>query len=206
MPQSATTSGAGKRSPGRPRIEIDLAAVADSAAELFSEGGFEAVSVEAVAEKLAISRATLYRTIPTKNHLLEVLFRRCTERVDRAAGEIVNKGLEPADELAAMIQLHVRTAIETRRYLVVFFSGAGLPAQARHLWREFIRRYEQLWVGVVTRSMAAGVLPKGDPVLTTRLLLGMLVWVSRWYRSDEPYTVEDISEAVLGLVTAGNPA
>lgn len=201
MSTRTTKSGTGSRPPGRPRIEIDLAAVADTAATLFSEGGFEAVSVEAVAERLAVSRATLYRTVPTKNHLLEILFRRCTKQAQQAVMQLLEKQLEPADELAEMIRLHVSTAIEIRRYLVVFFSGAGLPTESQERWREFTQEYEQLWLRVVSRAIAAGILPEADPLLIARLLFGMLIWVSRWYRGDESYTSEEISQAILQLVT-----
>ena len=55
---------------GRPRLTIDRDAVADAVAELFAEGGYEAVSIVDTAEKLSLSRATLYRTVPTKEDLL----------------------------------------------------------------------------------------------------------------------------------------
>ena len=42
---------------GRPRLTIDRDAVADAVAELFYEGGYEAVSVVDTAEKLSVSRA-----------------------------------------------------------------------------------------------------------------------------------------------------
>ncbi|MGO4384504.1 TetR/AcrR family transcriptional regulator, partial [Specibacter sp. RAF43] len=58
-----------KNAVGRPRLEIDFNAVAEAAAAVFAENGYEGVSIDAVAEKLDISRATLYRTVPTKSHL-----------------------------------------------------------------------------------------------------------------------------------------
>ena len=50
-------------------------AVADAVAELCAEGGYEAVSIVDTAEKLSVSRATLYRTVPTKEDLLGILGR-----------------------------------------------------------------------------------------------------------------------------------
>ncbi|WP_181780885.1 TetR/AcrR family transcriptional regulator [Pseudonocardia pini] len=191
---------AGTRPPGRPRKEIDPAAVAEAAGRLFSSGGYEAVSIEAVAEQLSVSRATLYRTVPTKEHLLAILFERSTQRLDEQATALVAEGREPAAELEGLVRLHVVAAIETRRYMAVFFGGAGLPGDVYERWQRFSHDFEMLWRGVVERAMAAGVLAAGDPVLTTRLVLGAVIWVSRWYRPGEDYSAEQIADAALELI------
>ena len=59
---------------GRPRLTIDRDAVAEAVAELFREGGYEAVTIPSVAEKLSVSRATLYRTVSAKRDLLGILY------------------------------------------------------------------------------------------------------------------------------------
>jgi AcrR family transcriptional regulator len=196
----STGSGVRARSPGRPRKKIDLAAVAETVNELFVDGGYEAVSIEAVAERLSVSRATLYRTVPTKDHLLAILFERSTRTLDEGARALVAEGREPADELAALVGMHVVAAIETRRYAGVFYGGAGLPDDIYKRWQWFSHEYEQLWIGVVTRAIAAKVLAPGDPVLKTRLILGMIIWVSRWYRPGEPYSAEKIAREALQLI------
>jgi len=191
----------GGRSPGRPRVEIDLVKVTDCAAQLFAEGGFDAVSIEAIAERLSMSRATLYRRIQSKDDLLVMLFERSTEELERAATALVEEGKEPADELFTLVRLHVGTAIDTRNQMTVFFGGAGLPRDVFKRWQAFSRRYETLWCRAVQRSMEAGVLPPGDSVLTTRMLLGMIIWVARWYSPSEPYGKEQIADAAVNLIS-----
>jgi AcrR family transcriptional regulator len=194
-------NGTGTRRPGRPRKEIDMQAVADGAARLFADGGYDAVSIEAVAEKLSVSRATLYRTVSTKEDLMGILLERTTEELNLAAKALVAEHRDPADELPALIRLHVAAAIETRDHMAaVFFGAPGLAPDVHARWRKFRRAYDDLWVGVVTRAMEGGLLLPSDPVLTTRLMLGMVIWVSRWYRPREKYTVDQIAEAVMALV------
>jgi hypothetical protein len=88
-----------------------------------------------------------------------------------------------------------------RRYLPVFFGGAGLPPDVFERWHAWSRQYESLWVGVAERAMADGTLEPDDPVIAARLLLGMCVWVSRWYRPGDSYDADDIAEAVIRLQT-----
>ena len=69
------TSDAEKPRRGRPRSEKARVAILESAAELLLERGLSAVSMDAVAERAGVSKATIYRWWPTKETLaLDALF------------------------------------------------------------------------------------------------------------------------------------
>lgn len=190
-----------RRGPGRPRREIALTEVADTAVQLFAEGGYDAVSVEAVAERLSVSRATLYRTVATKDDLLGIVLERLTGELSAGAAELMANAGNPEDALLSLIRLQIEAAIKTRRYLTVMFGGIGLAPEAYARWQEWSRNYESIWTTAVTRAMKAGVLQWADPRITTRLLLGMAIWVSRWYRESEGFTPDEIAEAAVQLIS-----
>ena len=189
----------GPRQRGRPRRDINLDAVADAVGALFVEGGYEAVSIGSTAEKLNVSRATLYRTVPSKEHLLGILFERGTQELTASSMEILARKQTPREDLHDFIRIQVDAAVRMRRYMPVFFGGAGLPPDVFERWHAWSRRFEGLWVDVVRRAMADGTLAEDDPVITARLMLGMCVWVSRWYRPSDSYDANDIAEAVIRL-------
>jgi AcrR family transcriptional regulator len=61
---------------GRPRSAKAQSAILDAAAELLLAHGLEAVSMDEVAERAGVSKATIYRWWPTKQMLaLEALYR-----------------------------------------------------------------------------------------------------------------------------------
>jgi AcrR family transcriptional regulator len=192
----------GTRPRGRPRLEIDPDAVADAVAELFAEGGIEAVSILDAAEKLSVSRATLYRTVPTKEHLLGILFERSTGELTKASKAGLKETDDPAERLLVLVRLQVDAAIRMRRYMPVFFGGGDLPPEVFERWHKWSREFENIWVSVVKENMEAGLLPQGDPVVTARLLLGSLIWVSRWYRPSDKQSPESIAQAAVDLVQA----
>jgi AcrR family transcriptional regulator len=196
----ASAASAPSRPRGRPKKEIDLDAVADAAAALFVDGGYDAVTIEAVAEKLSISRATLYRTVPAKEDLLGILFERSTNELHQEARAVVGATSDPAEALFGLIRVHVAAAIRMRRYLAVFFGGSGLPPEVYARWQRWSRTYERLWLKVVRQAMEAGVLEPGEPKVTTRLLLGMVIWVSRWYKPSERVTADEVADAAIGLI------
>lgn len=185
---------------GRPRLDIDPDAVADAVAELFAEGGLEAVSILDTAEKLSVSRATLYRTVPTKEHLIGILFERSTGELTQKARATVKEVDDPAERLLSLVRLQVDAAIRMRRYMPVFFGGGDLPPDVFERWHKWSREYEKIWVSVVKDNMEAGLLAEADPVITARLLLGSCIWVSRWYRPKDKFSPEQITEVAVGLV------
>ncbi len=70
---SDMTTHAGQR--GRPRSEKAHKAVLDAAADLLLDRGLSAVSMDAVAERAGVSKATIYRWWPTKEALaLDALY------------------------------------------------------------------------------------------------------------------------------------
>lgn len=209
MTAEPTDNAKPRRPRGRPRVEINSDEVADAVADLFAEGGLEAVSIMDAAEKLSVSRATLYRTVPTKEHLLGILLERSTAEITDAAHTMLAETEDPAERLLGLVRIQVDAAITMRRYLPAFFGGGGLPEDVYERWLKWTRQYERMWVEAIELNMETGHLPAADPVITARLLLGACLWISRWYRPEDRYTRETINDTVLTLVQtlqSGGPA
>ncbi|HEX4110558.1 MAG TPA: TetR/AcrR family transcriptional regulator, partial [Solirubrobacteraceae bacterium] len=186
---------------GRPRREIDLEKVADAVERLFTEEGYDAVSIDRAAKELEVSRATLYRTVPSKEHLLAILFERMTEELHRAALVIVgDTQASPRERLMGLIEAQIEAAFRQREFLFVLFGGGWLPREFYARWLQWQEQYELVWRTAVTDAIAAGEIAGEDPVITTRLILGMTLWVSRWIRPAETYTADQIARATEELI------
>jgi AcrR family transcriptional regulator len=185
---------------GRPRTEIDPDAVADAVAGLFVEGGMDAVSIVGAARKLEVSRATLYRAVPTKEHLLGILFERSTRELTDLATAAMGADAPVAERLAQMVELQVDAAVRMRHYLPVFFGSADLPEDVFDRWHLWSREYEGLWTQCVEEAMDAGVLARSNVVAATRLILGMCIWVSRWHRPGEDIETANIAQSAIALL------
>ncbi|MCX2930101.1 TetR/AcrR family transcriptional regulator [Mycobacterium sp. CVI_P3] len=179
---------------------IDLDAVADAVAGLVIDGGEKAISIVGAAERLDVSRATLYRLVPTKEDLVGIMFERATRQQTEVMSEVVESEMPVRDRLIRLIEMQVEAAVRMRGYMPVFFGGDGLPSDVFQRWHAWSREYEATWNGCVEEAMAQGVLERADVGTTTRLLLGMCLWVSRWYRPEEGIEVEHIARVAVSLI------
>jgi AcrR family transcriptional regulator len=200
---SITEKATNGRSRGRPRLPIDREVVADAMADLSHEGGYASVSIVDIAEKLAVSRATLYRTVPTKQELLGILFERSTRELTEQVETAIRENADPREQLKELVRAHSEAAVRMRDYMPVFFGGGDLPQEVVQRWHAWSRRFEELWRSVIAANMEAGYLDEGDPVITTRLVIGMFTWVSRWYRAEENVTAARIADEAIRLLRLG---
>jgi AcrR family transcriptional regulator len=186
---------------GRPRKVIDLDELLDAVERLFHEGGLAAVSIERAATELGVSRATLYRTVPTKEQLLSLLFKRMTDEVSAAALEATKPdGRTARERLYALIRVQFEAAIEMREYMFVFFGGGFLAPEAYAEWRVWAREFEQIWVSAVRAAADEDAITVSDPKIATRLVLGMILWVSRWYRPGMDVDADRLTSEAIGLL------
>ncbi len=73
-PIGHTANGNGKRPPGRPRSEHARLAILSSTLKLLQENGFSNFTIEAVADRAAVGKATVYRWWPNKGALIADAF------------------------------------------------------------------------------------------------------------------------------------
>jgi len=189
------------RKRGRPPRTIEPDAVVDAVERLFAAGGIDAVTIERTAAELGVSRATLYRSVPSKADLLGLHFVRRNEELYRAARQATSaRGATPRERLVDLIRVQIKAAVKMQDYFFVYFDGSQLPEAVYKDWRRWADEYEKLWIKTVGNAIRAGDLSPGDTLLTTRLILGMTIWVANWFRAREGFTEIDVEDRALELL------
>jgi len=89
----------GARPPGRPRSAAAHKAILHSAVALFIEQGFEGMSMEAVAARAGVGKATIYRRWPSKEELVidavtQVFAEAATPNTGMVRDDLVQSGRE----------------------------------------------------------------------------------------------------------------
>lgn len=73
-------NGSGKRPPGRPRSEQARLAILRSTLEILGDSGFSDFTIEEVADRAGVGKATVYRWWPNKGALIADAFAQSTTR------------------------------------------------------------------------------------------------------------------------------
>lgn len=151
--QASPASGRVQRKRGR-RIQEILAA----AAELFGERGYDAVSLEDVAERLDVTKGSLYYYFSSKDELgtaaIETLGNEWTARLEE---RLATAEGTPATRLRDLIHEHVTIAV--RDYpaaLRLFLMPREWPEPQRERIKDLRQRHDQLFRELVEEGVASG--------------------------------------------------
>jgi AcrR family transcriptional regulator len=181
-----------KRPRGRPRLTSPspeyiarLEQIIDAAAGVFGEKGYDASSLEDVAEALDLRKASLYHYVNSKGQLLYCIFDRYLAVSIARIKELSASIDDPVERLVALISHQVSVVSEEKQVLSVFFSARPrLDPEYEKRIRELEREYLQLYIDAVRAAMDAGAIPKGNPRYAAHAVLGMSSWVQKWFDPD----------------------
>src|SRR5216684_4398257 len=156
-----------------------------TAAQLFRDRGYDATSVSDIARALGMTKAGLYHHFDSKEALLFEIMMYGLERV-RDEVIIPARALrDPEDRLRQLIVRHARIA--TRGQGAVAHLGdeiRALPPPARKQIEQRMRVYFDLIRNTLNELYAAGRLRQVDRTVATFSLIGMILWLPRWFRLD----------------------
>lgn len=183
----------------------DLDQLLDVAARLFGELGYEATTLERIAQELGILKGSLYHYISSKAELHSLVTgRRLAMLVDEVAA--IAKLDLPADErLERALRAHLGTIDEFHPESSQWFVQPAPPRQgATNPSADLNRRYERILNRIVDDGVAAGLFRSDlDSQVATLSVLGSCNWMTRWYRQGGRLSIDQIADSIIALSLAG---
>lgn len=163
-PAHPATPGRIERKRGK-RIQEILS----TAAALFGERGYDAVSLEDVADQLDVTKGSLYYYFASKDELvtaaIETLGNEWTARLE---GLPAGQSGTPAERLHALVREHLGIAVrEYPAALRLFLAPQDWPAAQQARIKELRRRHDSVFRTVIEDGLTSGdfVVTAVDPVL-----------------------------------------
>jgi TetR/AcrR family transcriptional regulator, cholesterol catabolism regulator len=186
------------------RTDARRASMCRTAAQLFRDRGFDATSVSDVARALGLTKAGLYHHFESKEALLfEILM----FGLDKVRDEVVIpvRGIrDPADRLRQLIVRHAQIA--TRGQGAVAHLGdeiRALPPTPRRQVEQRQRIYLDLVRDTLRELQSAGRLQAVDLTVATFSLIGMILWLPRWFRQDGRLSQDAVAETIADIALGG---
>jgi TetR/AcrR family transcriptional regulator, cholesterol catabolism regulator len=171
-----------------------------TAAQIFRDRGYDATSVSDIARALGMTKAGLYHYFDSKEALLFEIMTYGLERVRDEVVLPVKNIRDPEERLRQIIVRHARIA--TDGHGAVAHLGdelRALPAAARRQVEERSRFYVDLVRGTLMELRAGGRLRDVDPTVAAFSLIGMVLWLPRWYRQGGRLSQEQVATEIMKL-------
>lgn len=193
------------RAPGRPRSREADAAILNAALELLIERGVQATSIEEVARRAGVTRATVYRRFPDKTRLLIATVEAAYGNPPRAPE------IEDLEQLLAGWAGVLADPRQRRLLRRLYGAIEDDPELAQTYQSQFGRHRDHTRRDVLTRAREAGQLPEDADIDVLLDLLTGAVWqhLAAYPDTSTPFEVERFLRAVFhqaGYRPEGRPA
>ena len=182
-------------------------AVLRTAAQLFNEKGYLASTLDEVAERLKVSKPTVYYYVDSKDAILFECVRIGLEMLQAAIREVDAAGGSAIDKLMAAMRQYAEIVTMDFGMCAIRVGEDPLPPAARLKLRRMKAGLDHEFRALIRQGIAEGSIAPCDPKMAAFTIAGALSWIGRWYRPDgglEPAAIADecIRLLVLGLGSA----
>lgn len=177
--------------------------ILEAAAELIRERGYVNVTLDQIAEKLHISKVSIYHHWTSKQELIFDIHRIAYKVVIESLEKIAGDDDSPDSKFRRAIENHVSQA-------VVAGIGPMLPQQdwlviSRHK-KEIVKlrdAYEDMLCGIINEGIRKGVFRQVDVKLLVYTVVGAANYTWVWYSPKGTMTPKEIAAHMSGFILDG---
>ena len=178
-------------------------AVLSTAAQMFTERGFHATSLDDIAARLNVTKPTLYYYVKNKDEiLLQCVSKGLTmmlEGIDasRAAGG------KAIDQLMTCMQVYARIVTMDFGMCLIRVGDEEVPEPSRTELRRMKSEIDLAFRRLVAQGVQEGSLSACDPKMTAFVIAGALSWIGRWYQPEGEYSAAQVAEQCIATLMHG---
>ncbi len=179
-------------------------AILEAAAQIFSQKGYHAASMQNIAEAVNLQKASLYHHVSSKQEILLALLDQGLDLLTERIEGVLAQNLTPAESLKAAMQAYLATLAEHRELAAVLLlehRSLSPELQARHIPRR--DQFEGLWASILQQGVEAGVFAIPDLDMAVKGVLGLMNWTVTWYNPQGRLNPEEIAGLLASLLLDG---
>jgi TetR/AcrR family transcriptional regulator, cholesterol catabolism regulator len=180
------------------------AEIYNAAAKIICEKGFDAMTMNDIAQAVGMTKAGIYHYINGKKDMLYAVMSYGMDSLENNVIAPASVCKDAQQRLREIISNHARlisTGQNTIAIVVDEVTGLA-PAhrkkinQRKRLYLDFIR-------DTLKQLKEEGRLKDVDVTVAAFSILGMILWLSRWYRQDGKLNSEEVTDEILKIALGG---
>ena len=177
--------------------ELKKDALLRQAAFAFRTNGYHGTSLTDIAEALGIKKPTLYYYVKNKQDLLyECHIAASVQALDSVC---TDETLSSLERVCRTIADYVTITISEESYSVIILEEKSLKPD---LLAEVIKcrdEFQNKVVDQIRAGISDGSISPCDPKFAAFCVFGTANWITKWYRKDGSWTIEDIATGVASF-------
>jgi AcrR family transcriptional regulator len=172
------------------------------AAEVVGERGYQNASLDEVAERLDLAKASLYHYFQGKQDLVSACLDTAAAEVQHRLDEIVAEGGTPTETLRRLIiEQQVFTTRDHPELSRLFLRHLEWPQPLLEKIHGWLVSHDRIWKGVIEEGVRTGEFkPSVDIGIVRHCIHGALDFVPFWYHPDGKYEPDELFEQVADAV------
>lgn len=172
------------------------------AAEVLSEKGYAGTSLEEVADRVDLAKASLYHYFDSKEALFSACLGTPAEELISRLSPIAGGEGSPRERLRQLMVEQVRfTTYDDAELSRLFLQHLDWPESITRKLHDWRARHDALFKQVIEEGVTTGDFVLADATVARQCLIGALTSVPFWgYKTDGRYTTDELVEVVADTV------
>jgi AcrR family transcriptional regulator len=177
--------------------------IIDGAMKLFAQYGYHSTSLNDVASKIGVTKATLYYYFRSKEEIMRAILERSMDRMDKAM-DLDKSSMSPKDKLRQFIQYHIIYGSDGAELAKITFDQVNaFPKRMRAALTNKEKKVDALLQNILQQGIADGSIAIDDVKIASYAILGVCNWTYHWYKPEGRLTAEQIAQKCIDLLENG---
>jgi len=179
--------------------------ILEAAARLICEKGYEATSIQDIAQATGLTKAGLYHHIRSKESLLlEIQHYGMDVFEERVLSQVVSIA-DPLERLKTCMEKNVLLVTQgwSKEVTIILHEHATLTGEARAQINGRKKRYVRFLETSFAEAVRSGQIRPVNPKVAAFALLGMVLWIYKWFRADGPIPAEQLAREMQDVLFGG---
>ena len=177
--------------------------IISAAVELFYSNGFGNTTLEAVAERMNVTKPFIYSHFSSKKELLAAI---CSHGIGEsldALNRVVASEGSPTEKMLALARVFMMAVVDNQEHIAIYTrEEKHLSADDSKSIKDMRREFDAKVCVLLTEGVAAGEFIVDDVQLASLAIGGIVSWSYVWYRPNGRLTAEETADRIADLVLA----
>jgi AcrR family transcriptional regulator len=178
-------------------------AVLRAAAQAFNENGFHKTSLDDVAERLNVSKPTIYYYVKNKDEILFECVRIGLKMLEEESAKVGRSDETGLGKLVALWRVYAGIVTGDFGRCLILVGEDPLPPDTRKELRALKGRIDKRFRAVVEEGIADGSIRPCNPKLAAFASAGALSWIARWYDPKGPIEPAELADQIIDMLIHG---